>query len=99
MNGKHIKPDSTLDDERFYAKNKTKLPKGIYYERSKHRWRVRLYKAGTVVHLSYYKSFPEALENYQKAKDIQRESKQKKLEQMTLSTYDTPSLINTLSKL
>ena len=88
-----------MPDEDFYRQFKGLIPKGIYYESSKRRWRVRLYKAGTVVHLAYHKSYELARSSYDEAKAIQKESTQQKLEQMDLSTHSVHSLINTLGKL
>lgn len=40
----------------------TDLPTGIYYERGRDRYRVRLHKYGKVVHRSYHESLQSALD-------------------------------------
>ncbi len=47
------------------------LPKGIYFEPLRNRYRVRLYKAGRIIHRSYHKDLEAAEEAYGSAKNIQ----------------------------
>lgn len=44
------------------------LPKGIYYERSRSRYRVRVYKFGNVVHCSYHRDIDLAVDALHDAK-------------------------------
>jgi len=37
------------------------LPRGIYYEPSRERYRVRIYKHNTVIHCSYHKALDDAI--------------------------------------
>lgn len=83
-------------DLQFYNQFKKFIPKGIYYEPAKDRWRVRLYKSGTVVFLNYYKNFNDAYAAYRKAKTLQAESTPTHIENMNLKTNSTPDLINSL---
>lgn len=41
--------------------NRWRLPKGIYYEESRGRYRVRLYKRSKAVYLSYHPTLEEAV--------------------------------------
>jgi len=86
-----------LPDKKFYRKYKSDIPKGIYYEAAKKRWRVRLYKSGTVIFLGYFKSFHSSIAAYEEAKEIQRNAASKKLEELDLKTANTEDLITTLS--
>ena len=88
---------STLPDKLFYRRYKSEIPKGIYYEAAKKRWRVRLYKSGSVIFLGYFKSFHSSIAAYQEAKEVQRNATSKKLEELDLKTTNTEELITTLS--
>lgn len=45
--------------------------RGVYYEASRKRWRVRLYKAGQVVYIGYFPTESEAHEALVQAKHVQ----------------------------
>jgi len=47
--------------------NSDKPPAGIFFDKERQRWRVRLYKQRRVVHLTYHPSYQKALEQYQVA--------------------------------
>lgn len=98
-NGGLISAALALPDKTFYKLYKSEIPKGIYYEAAKKRWRVRLYKTGSVVFLGYFKHFAAAINAYTEAKEIQRISTSEKLEEMNLATETTEALITTLSKI
>lgn len=49
----------------------TDLPKGIFWEPRRQRFRVRLYRRSVVVWRSYHSTFAEALESLSKAKQAQ----------------------------
>lgn len=95
--GEVLNASSTIPDKALYAKYKSIIPKGIYYESAKKRWRVRLYKTGSVVFLGYYKDFTASLSAWETAKGIQQLATSKKLEQLDLKTENTEDLITTLS--
>jgi len=97
--GEILNASLTSPAEVVYHHYKREIPKGIYYETAKKRWRVRLYKAGTVVFLGYYKNFTAAVSEWKTAKNIQRNATSKKLEELELKTSNTDELITTLSKL
>lgn len=42
--------------------DKITLPRGLWYEAPRKRWRVRLYKKRHLCHLSYHASYEEAIE-------------------------------------
>lgn len=86
-----------LPDKVFYRRYKSDIPKGIYYESAKKRWRVRLYKSGSVIFLGYFKNFAASFGAYHEAKEIQRNATSKKLEELDLKTESTENLITTLS--
>lgn len=70
------------------------LPKGIYFEDDRQRWRVRLYKEGAVVHLSYHRSLEDAMEGWLVAKTRQRHSHR---QHVTPETTTMHGLLRTLS--
>jgi len=94
-----IATELTISDAEFYKLFKSIIPKGIYYETSKKRWRVRLYKSGRVVSLAYFKHYTEARQAHIAAKEHQRLSARGKTENLTLKTNTTSDLINTLGLL
>ena len=94
--GEVLNASLTIPDKELYARYKSAIPKGIYYEAAKNRWRVRLYKSGTVVYLGYFKRLAHAYAAYEQAKEIQRNATSKKLEQLDLKTENTEDLITTL---
>lgn len=51
-----------------------KLPKGIWYEKSRGRYRVRVYSANKVYHLSYHRSLNEAKHTLRKVLDLKQEA-------------------------
>lgn len=42
-------------------------PTGIYFDKQRNRWRVRLYKQREVVHLSYHPNYQQALATWELA--------------------------------
>jgi hypothetical protein len=70
------------------------FPKGIFFETARQRWRVRLYKQGDVVHLSYHRSIEDALENWLVAKTIQQHAVRRTFVPSTNTMY---GLLHTLS--
>lgn len=46
------------------------LPKGLFYEEGRGRFRVRLYHEKRVFHLSYHYSYEEAITTLEATKDI-----------------------------
>ena len=90
---------SGMTDAEFYTEFKTLIPKGIYYEAQKKRWRVRLYKEGNVVFLKYYKKYDLAFAAYDGAKTIQRVCGPIKTEKLQLKTTTTSGLIEALALL
>lgn len=46
------------------------LPKGIWYDAPRKRWRVRLYEGKEIRHLSYHRSLDEAIQAYNVAKNV-----------------------------
>lgn len=54
-------------------KNTLSMPVGIYFDKQRTRWRVRLYKQREVVHLSYHPNYQLAHETWKLAV-IDRES-------------------------
>ena len=44
------------------------LPKGIYHEVKRSRYRVRLYQGKQIIHCSYHKTLDDALNTYQAIK-------------------------------
>ena len=91
--------ESELPDAEFYRRFKADIPKGIYYEQSKKRWRVRLYKAGRVVYLGYFKEYPQAVEALRDAKKSQRLAPRTKTDELNLNTDDSKNLLTALNKL
>ena len=89
----------SVSDKNFYTIFKHLLPPGVYYEAAKNRWRVRLYKEGTVVFRAYFKSFDAAYEALIKAKDIQANATNTKIEYMTIDTTHTAGLISSMGVL
>jgi len=49
-----------------------KLPRGVYYEARRKRYRVRLYKGNRVVHRSYHKTAEDAVQTWTKARGTQQ---------------------------
>lgn len=49
-----------------------KLPRGIWWDEKRQRWRVRVYRRNRCIHLSYHKELVDALNAYWAAKDRQR---------------------------
>ena len=45
-------------------------PKGIWYEESRHRWRVKVFRDGALHHRSYHHTYEEA---YRKWSDVRKE--------------------------
>lgn len=88
-----------MSDAEFYDYFKSLIPKGIYYEAQKNRWRVRLYKGGNVVYLRYFKTYECAFDAYDGAKQTQRKSKLVQIEKLKLKTNSTRNLIISLSQL
>ena len=43
-------------------------PKGIWFEKNRNRWRVKLFCDGILFHRSYHRSYNEALSAWRKAK-------------------------------
>ena len=39
--------------------------KGIWYEESRHRWRVKIFANGTLIHRSYHHSYEAAYDTWQ----------------------------------
>jgi hypothetical protein len=66
------------------------LPKGIFFEAARQRWRVRVYKQGLVIYLSYHKTLEDALTGWYIAKTRQRFAIRRK------STHHTDSIHNLL---
>lgn len=50
-----------------------KLPRGIFYDSKRRRYRVRVHIKSKVVHLSYHRTYEEALEAFKEAKHQQFE--------------------------
>ena len=48
------------------------LPRGIFFEKKRNRFRVRLYKKGVVIHRSYHHSLKEALVIYNQVAPLAR---------------------------
>ncbi len=48
--------------------NRCSLPKGIYFEADRNRFRVRLYLRQRVIHRSYHRDLRDALEALRRAK-------------------------------
>jgi len=44
------------------------IPKGIWYEKARNRWRVKLCYDGELIHRSYHKEYEAAVEAWQGAK-------------------------------
>ncbi len=44
------------------------IPKGIWYEKERRRWRVKLVSEGVLLHRSYHKDYVNALEAWQDTK-------------------------------
>lgn len=44
------------------------IPKGIWYEKERRRWRVKLVSDGVLLHRSYHKNYSDALEAWQDTK-------------------------------
>lgn len=51
------------------------LPKGLFFDPKRNRYRVRLYRGAEIVHLSYHKTLDEALDLYKKIVDDRPEIK------------------------
>lgn len=47
------------------------LPRGVYYEAARKRYRVRIYKNKRVVHLSYHKRLNDALNTWHEVQGAQ----------------------------
>jgi hypothetical protein len=47
-----------------------KLPRGIWYEETRERYRVRIYQNKRVFHLSYHRTLNEALNIYHRIKEL-----------------------------
>lgn len=45
------------------------LPNGLYYEKARRRYRVRLYKNGEVIHRSYHRCYNRAVDTLCKARE------------------------------
>ena len=45
------------------------MPKGLFFDPKRDRYRVRLYQGHTVVHLSYHKTIEDALTEYQRVSE------------------------------
>jgi hypothetical protein len=69
------------------ATEKISLPVGVWHEKNRNRYRIRLYAQRMVVHLSYHDTLEEALETYPAALAAQREA-----------LTHIPKRINTLSE-
>jgi hypothetical protein len=50
------------------------LPVGVWHEKNRGRYRIRLYAQRMVVHLSYHDTLQEALDAYPAARAVQREA-------------------------
>lgn len=48
------------------------VPKGIWYENGRSRWRVKILCNGQLVHRSYHREYPDALAAWKVAKTKQR---------------------------
>jgi hypothetical protein len=51
--------------------------KGIWYEESRHRWRVKLFSEGVMVHRSYHHSYDAALQAWRAEKTKIRKAEQR----------------------
>lgn len=89
----------SMTDAEFYKEFKSSIPKGVYYEVKKDRWRVRLYKEGAVIYLGYFKSYEEAIDAWIIAKDIQEKATPQKTDSIELNTDSTNGLITSLTSL
>jgi hypothetical protein len=48
----------------------TKLPRGVWFERNRNRYRVRIYKNKQVFHISYHRTLGEALSIFNRIKNL-----------------------------
>ena len=77
------------------APTKIQAPKGIYFEAARQRWRVRLYKQGEVIHLSYHRSIEDAMEGWLSAKVRQQHAVRRRF---IPRTNDLSGLLQTLAQ-
>lgn len=66
------------------------LPKGLFYEEGRKRFRVRLYHEKRVFHLSYHYSYEEAIATLEAAKNVKRSYK--KIDQVKIRSDSVKTL-------
>jgi hypothetical protein len=71
-----------------------RLPKGVFFEEERQRWRVRLYKEADVMHLSYHRTLEDALETWLVAKARQKHSRR---QHIIPETHTMRGLLRTLA--
>jgi len=98
-NGQSSGHFSNLTNEEIYNNYRRMIPKGIYFEKAKKRWRVRLYKNGVVIFRAYFKDFNQAYEAYNIGNTEQRLSVIKPKNSLNISTRDTTSLLQAIQLL
>jgi hypothetical protein len=76
------------------ASTTSRLPRGIFFETERQRWRVRLYKTGEVIHLSYHRSIEDAMEGWIVAKTRQQHAVRR---HFTPRTHTISGLLQTLA--
>jgi len=75
------------------------MARGVWYEDSRNRWRVRLYYNGHVIHRSYHKDEEEASETHRAAKAILDAMTPEEKDQLINPKISTDSLTDILSGL
>lgn len=98
---------STLDKNKRQARNdrfrnndslifQEMLPKGIWFEAKRNRFRIRLYHKGVTVFLKYEKTLARAIETLKRAKDIRVEHVLNCNKEPSCATSEVISLTNLL---
>lgn len=75
------------------------MARGVWFEESRNRWRVRLYYNGHVVHRSYHPDEDEAMDVHKAAKEILKSMTLAEKQELIKPSVKTDSLSDLLNGL